>query len=171
MNQQNANKQEISPAKRARVSFPVVESIGAAASIIGAPKSLLKSAKHAGCKAFLTGNRIDLAVLIPFLFGMLAKGSDLPEGIATPQDWLALEKAKREAIKRQIDEKAVAPTAEVLRQIAAGVGMIFSELERLAREQPPALAGRSAVEISERMEADIKTLKKNLREKFETIAQ
>jgi hypothetical protein len=164
-------KQEISPAKRTRVSFPVVESIGAAASIIGAPKSLLKSAKHAGCKAFLTGNRIDLAVLIPFLFGMLAKGNDLPEGIATPQDWLAMEKAKRESIKRQQDENVLAPKAEFQRQVSCAVGFIFEELDRRSRELPPVLAGLDSISIMERMEADTKTIKKNLQEKFETIAQ
>ena len=164
-------KQETNPAKRVRASFPVIESIGAAAAIIGAPKSLLKSAKLAGCKAFLTGNRVDLSILIPFLFGMLVKGSDLPEGIATPQDWLATEKAKREAIKRQQDEKLVMLTSDGQRQAADAMAMTFSELDRRDRELPPALAGRSAVEISERMESDTKTIKKNLALKFQEIGK
>jgi hypothetical protein len=171
MSDKSMKKQEISPAKRARASFPVIEGIGAAASIIGAPKSLLKSAKRAGCKAFLTGNRVDLAILIPFLFGMLAKGSELPEGIATPQDWLATEKAKREAIKRQQDEKAVLPVAEVLRQVHSGVGAMFDELDRRSRELPPVLSGRDCLFISAHMEADTRTIKTNLAAKFATIGK
>jgi hypothetical protein len=55
--------------------------------------------------------------------------------------------------------------------VAEGVGLLFSELDRRDREQPPALAGRSAVEISERMKADTKSIKKNLEQKFQAIAK
>src|ERR1017187_558504 len=171
MSQEFMKKQETNPAKRARASFPVIESIGAAAAIIGAPKSLLKSAKLAGCKAFLTGNRVDLSILIPFLFGMLVKGSDLPEGIATPQDWLATEKAKREAIKRQQDEKLVMLTSDGQRQAADAMAMTFSELDRRDRELPPALAGLSAVEIFERLHAFTERLRTDAKAKFEKVGQ
>jgi hypothetical protein len=171
MNQEFMKKQEISPAKRARVSFPVVEGIGAAASIIGAPKSLLKSSKRAGCKAFLTGNRIDLAILIPFLFGMLAKGNALPAGIATPQDWLATEKAKREAIKRQQDENSLMPVADAWQQCATAWCFVFENLQRAENELPPALAGLSAVEIFERLHAFTERLRTDAKAKFEKVGQ
>ena len=51
------------------------------------------------------------------------------------------------------------------------MAMTFSELDRRDRELPPALAGRNAVEISERMLADTKAIKKSLTEKFQGIAK
>jgi hypothetical protein len=88
------------------------------------------------------------------------------------------EKLKKLTAERQMTELKLATqqgrmaeTAEVKRQIGEGVGYMFSELERRTRELPPVLAGLDSVSIFERMEAENKTIKNNLREKFASIGQ
>lgn len=154
---------------RQRLEWPVLEGIALTAATIGAPEPLIKAIKKNGSKAFLTGNRIDTGILLPELFAALSKASELPEGVATPQDWLATEKAKREAIKRQQDENSVMPTADAKRQSAEAMALVFAELERRDRELPPALAGLSAVEIYKRMNGDTESIRRNLQNKFEEI--
>lgn len=128
-------------------------------------------AKRQGCRAFISGSRVDSSLLIPFLFKMLQKGSDLPDGFASWREVLESEKAKREAIKRQTDEKSVMPTADAEREAAEAMALTFAELERRDRELPPALAGLSAVEIYKRMNADTESIRRNLREKFQSIGK
>ena len=53
--------------KRARLGFPVAESMGQAAGWLGVPIARLAAAKRAGSKAFLSGSRVDTAILIPEL--------------------------------------------------------------------------------------------------------
>lgn len=88
------------------------------------------------------------------------------------------EKLKKLTAERQMTELKLATqqgrmaeTAEVKRQIGEGVGYMFNELDRRDRECPPVFAGCDAISISERMEADTKSIKKNLQEKFETIGR
>jgi hypothetical protein len=88
------------------------------------------------------------------------------------------EKLKKLTAERQMTELKLATqqgrmaeTAEVKREIVSGVGMMFDELDRRAREQPAALAGLDAISIFERMEADNKAIKTALQAKFETIGQ
>lgn len=145
--------------------------MGQAAAAIGCPESLLKAAKRKGCKAFLTHGRIDLGLLSPFLWQMVSKATDLPEGFSSWREVLESEKAKREAIKRQQDEGAMMPTADAVRQAGEAMGLTFAELERRDRELPPALAGLSAVEIHKRMTGDTESIRKTLREKFQEIGK
>lgn len=152
-------------------SFPIFESIGSASAMVGCPESLIKTAKRQGCKAFLSGGRIDSGVLIPFLFGMVAKGSDLPEGFSSWKEVLESEKAKREAIKRQQDEKSVMPTSDAVAQASAAGSHFMSELERFCRELPPALAGLSAVEIAKRMTALAESVRKTMKQKLGEIGK
>jgi hypothetical protein len=147
--------------------LPVVESMGQAAHVLGAPLSLLKAAKRQGCKAFMSGSRVDLDVLSSFLWAM--KPSDLPAGVATAVEWLTLEKAKRETIKRQEDERSVMTTAEACRQASVAGDLTLSELERWEREMPPALAGLTTVEVSKRMHNATEALRKLLKAKFALI--
>ena len=151
----------------ARRGFPVFESIGQAAAVLGAPLAMIKAAKRKGCKAFISGSRVDAGLLIPFLFGMMATGNELPEGMASAAEWLTTEKAKREAIKRRDDEKSAMPVAEACRQAAEACAFFFAELKRGERELPPALAGLPAVEIFKRLHNFTETLRKAGKQKFE----
>ena len=152
-----------------RSKFPVFESIGQAAAVLGVSLALIKAAKRLGCKGFISGSRVDSGILVPFLFGMVAKGSELPEGMASAAEWLTTEKAKREAIKRKNDEHSMMPSAEAARQASEAASYIFAELERAERELPPALAGGTAIDIFKRLHSFIETLRKTGKEKFEAI--
>lgn len=132
--------------KSSRCPFPLFDSTNHAAGVLGCSVELIKAAKRKGCKAFTANNRVDGAVLIPFLFKMLAQGSDLPGGFASWKEVLDSEKAKRESIKRQVDEKSVMPTADAQRQAAEFCAFVDSELQRAENELPPVMAGLPAVE-------------------------
>jgi hypothetical protein len=154
-----------------RIKFPVFESLGQAAAVLRAPLALIKAAKRQGCSAFISGSRVDSGILVPFLFGMMTKGSELPEGMASPQEWLTTEKAKREAIRRKNDEHTMMPSAEAARQASEAASYIFAELERGERELPPALAGGTAIDIFKRLHSFIEALRKTGKEKFEAIGR
>ena len=139
--------------------------------MLNVSEAAIKAARRQGCKAFLTHGRIDLGHLVPFLFAMLQKGSDLPEGFNSWKEVLDSEKAKREAIKRQIDERSTMPTADAKRQAAQAMGLTFSELERLANELPPAMAGLPAVDIYKRMSGEIERMRSALKAKFEEVGK
>lgn len=168
MSQKNLNTQETN---KRRISFPVVESMSQAASMCGCPESMLKAAKRKGCKAFISGSRVDLGILIPYLFSMMAKGNELPDGFASWKEVLESEKAKREQIKRQQDEGAMMLTSDAETQAASAMALTFAELERRDRELPPALAGLPAVEIYKRMTADTETIRRNLKQKFQEVGK
>ena len=153
-----------------RREFPVFESIGQAAAVLGAPVALLKAAKRKGCKAFISGSRVDAGVLLPFLFSMTQKNG-LPEGMASAADWLMTEKARREAIRRKTDERSMMPIALACRQATEACGFFFSELERAERELPPALASGTAVEIYKRLHAFTEALRKSAKARFERIGK
>jgi hypothetical protein len=152
-----------------RIIWPKLESIPQCAGMLGCSESLLKAAKRAGCKAFISGGRIDTEILLPFLFSVNTKAVKLPDGFASWREVGEMNTAGILEVKRKAAQKLVMETSEVKRQVSEGVGMMFAELDRNDREQPPALAGRSAVEISERMQAGTKAIKKNLEVKFQEI--
>jgi hypothetical protein len=154
-----------------RAAFPVIEGMERAAAILGAPLAILKQLKRGNSRAFLRGGRVDTGILIPEIFAALDKGSELPEGIATPQDWLATEKARRESIKRQQDERSVMPTDEVVRHAAEASGLFASELERWAREFPPAFAGLPASGVAARMESEVENTRRRLKIKLAEISK
>jgi len=154
-----------------RAAFPVMQTMEMAAIAIGAPLSLVKAAKKKGCKAFLVSGRTDTGILIPFLFDMLAKGSDLPDGFASWKEVLESEKAKREAIKRQVDEKSVMPTSEACRQAAVACAFVDSELQRAENELPPVLAGLPAVEVGKILHSFTEKVRANAKTKFEEIGK
>ncbi len=130
---------------------------------------MLKAAKRKGCRAFLTHGRIDLGLLVPFLFSMVAKSNELPDGFSSWKEVLESEKAKREAIKRQQDEGITMLTADAMAQAGSAMSVVFAELERRDRELPPALAGLPAVEIYKRMKSDTEHVRKTCEEKFNEI--
>lgn len=148
----------------------MIEGIESASNRIGAPLALVKSIKKSGSKAFLTGNRVDTGILIPELFAALAKGSELPEGINTPQDWLATEKAKCQAVVRRKLEKSVMATADAKRQNGEAWAFVFSQLEKLALEGPPDYAGRTAVELGIRLNNFKERMRVEAGKRFEEAA-
>jgi hypothetical protein len=166
-----SDKSQDRPVVARKCPFPTFESLGQASGAIGAPQSLLKAAKRAGCKAFISGGRVEIAVLLPFLFARLVKKSHLPTGMASAAEWLTMERARREAIKREMDQGETMPTAEAERQAGEACGFFFAELERGERELPPALAGGSAVEIYERLHAFTENLRQAGKEKFEKVGK
>lgn len=168
MNQKRPKTQD-RPAIAQKRLFPVFESIGQASATIGCSQALIKAAKRKGCHAFLPGSRVDSEILLPFLFQMLAEGSQIPDGFSSWKEVLESEKARREAIKRQIDERATMPTAEAERQAAEACSYLFSELERMERELPPSLAGGTAVDIFKRLHQFTEGLRKSAQDKFNAI--
>jgi hypothetical protein len=153
-----------------RRGFPVFESLGQASAVLGAPEALIKAAKRQGCAAFISGSRVDAGVLVPFLFGMLSQESELPAGMASAQEWLTTERAKREAIKRKADEKKLMPILDAQQQASEACAFFFAELERAERELPPSLAGGTAVDIFKRLHNFTETLRKAGKTKFEVAA-
>lgn len=147
--------------------WPTVDGMEAFCGMTGAPLPVVKKIKRDGSQAFLSTNRIDPLILLKDIFAALAKGSELPDGIATPQDWLATEKARRESIKRQQDEKSVMLTAEAKRQNGLAWAFVFSQLEKLALEGPPDFAGRTAVELGIRLNNFKERMRVEAQEKFE----
>ena len=154
-----------------RREWPVLDGERRTAAVLGAPYAVVKALRLGGSRAFLTGGRVDTGILVPEIIAALVKGSNLPPGVSTPQDWLALEKAQREKIKREVEEGQMMESAEAQRQAGEAWGFVFSELERRDRELPPALAGLSAVEIGKRMTSDTEKIRKGAKVKFDEVGK
>ena len=167
----NASRTPKVEPEKTRCVFPLFDSINNAAGVLHCSVALIKAAKLKGCKAFTSNNRVDGAILIPFLFEMLASGSDLPEGFASWKEVLESEKAKREAIKRQQDEKSTMPTSDACRQAAEAMAAEYAEDVRMANELPPAIAGQDAVTIHKRLIGWVETKWKSIRAKYHAIGQ
>jgi transcriptional regulator with XRE-family HTH domain len=86
---------------------------------------------------------------------------------------LAILKEQRAALARKNAQEAgeLMPVASAVRQAGEAMGYTFSELERMAREIPPALAGGTAVEIGKRIAAEVERIRSTLKEKFQTIPE
>jgi hypothetical protein len=127
-------------------------------------------ATPAGAEAF-KDNEIDLLKFVKAANELLNTATDLPAGFATWKEFREMNEARIAEVKRKEAQRLVIEMSEVKRQVAEGVGMLFSELDRRDRECPPAFAGRDSISISERMEADTKAIKKALAQKFQAIAK
>ncbi len=132
--------------------------------------AIVKMAKKNGLPGFDAHGRVDPVKLIPALNDMISTGTNLPDGIASPQDWLATEKAKCQAVIRQKLEKSVMPTADAKRQNGEAWAFIFSQLEKLALEGPPDFAGRTAVELGIRLNGFKERMRSEAKLKFEEAA-
>ncbi|MDE2102236.1 MAG: hypothetical protein KGL39_33630 [Patescibacteria group bacterium] len=95
--------------------------------------------------------------------------SDLPKGFASWKEFGESRRAKIADVELQQKKGLLGLHSEFKRQAGEAVGFMFNELDRRDRECPPVFAGRSAVEIAERMESDTKSIKKNLAAKFESL--
>jgi len=86
---------------------------------------------------------------------------------------LAILKEQRAALARKnaLEAGELMPVASAVRQAGEAMGYTFSELERMARECPPGLAGQDAVTIGKRLSAEVEKIRKTLNEKFQTIKE
>lgn len=165
------SKTHTAAAQTGQGSIWLFDTMQSASSFTGTPISLLKASKAAGCRAFKLGNRLDYLEFLRWYWNKDVEETGLPDGFASWKEVLESEKAKRETIKRQQDEKSVMTTADACRQAAEAMQVTFMELERRDRELPPALAGLPAVEIFKKMNADTETIRKTLKEKFQQIGK
>jgi len=76
-------KTKQNPQIRKRLTLPIYESIQQCSGATGIPPSVLKVAKRAGCPAFISGSRIDLAVLLKWYFAQSSDSRDLPPGFTS----------------------------------------------------------------------------------------
>jgi hypothetical protein len=116
----------------------------------------------------------DLEAWRTFLAAIGRSGSappDLRRKIA--EQHLGILKEQRAALARRnaIEAKELMPVASALKQMAEAGGYVFGELERMARECPPGLAGGTAVEIGKRISAEVERIRATLKEKLATIAE
>lgn len=160
----------VRPAGRPRAeapALPIYDSLQACHAATGIPLQTLKLAKRRGCSAFRS-NRVDLGELIKWIFSQ--EGDD---GDAI--DWgleLTKEKAKREKNRRLKEEGAMIERAAVTSGIQGGMSILFSELDRIfLAELPPAAKGLTEVKIRGLAEESVKSLRDQLREKFNSIAE
>ena len=125
--------------------------------------------KTADGAASVRQNEVDPPAFCRAFNAMVKTAEKVPLGFATWKDYDAAGKAKTTWVELKKIEGKLGEHSEFQRQAGAAVGYVFQELERMEREEPPALAGRPAVEIAERLTARTKTIKKNLAAKFETL--
>ena len=170
MNELKRTKDEFGKMGRGRL-LPVVASIGQASGVTGAPEALIKSAKRDGCKAFLSNNRVDLEILIPFLFAMLKTATDIPEGFCSWADFWKSRQAMREDVKLQKDKGELMPVSDAMRQAAEAAAFYWNQLDRMERELPTALAGLSALQASEVLNRAVEDLRNRAEEKFKVTVE
>ena len=162
----HANRTETAPE-----SIWMFDTMQQASSFTGTPISLLKASKKAGCRAFKLGNRVSFLEFVRWYFNKDAVETGIPEGFASWREVLEAEKARRETIKRQIDEKNVMLTADAQRQAAEACAFVDSELQRGESELPPVLAGLPAVECGKILHAFTEKLRINFKSKFKQVGE
>ncbi len=79
--------------------FPILESIAQCAGMLGCSESRLKAAKRQGCAAFVSGGRIDTAILLPFLFAEKKTGGK--NVLSNAEEMALLNAAKRRQLERE----------------------------------------------------------------------
>lgn len=140
-------------------------------SVTGMPLAIIKTAKKNGCPAFMAGNRIRLEPLLKWFFAEFGDEQDCPpDGLATWREALNRAQTKREELRLSKEKGDVMDIGEARSANAEAWAFVFAELERLCLEKPPALAGRSAVEIFEQLNAFKEKMRKDAKAKFEQAA-
>lgn len=142
--------------------LPIYESQGECAGQTGIPLALIRKARREGCEAFKAGNRIDLAVLLRWIFS-----DDDNDASINWSEKLDEFRAKREEIKLAKDRAEALDADQVFADVASGTALVFAELDRLfITELPPALRGMDETAIRARCRTVIGTLKLAVREKL-----
>lgn len=159
------------PSAKPRDKFPVFETMLQASAVIGCSIDLIRAVKKSKTcpMAFLKGDRIDTGLLLPALFKIMEAESNLPDGVTSPQNWLALENARIKSIIRQKMDGELISATEAIRQAGEAGGYFMEQLERFCNELPPALAGLSVIEIAKRLEVEKERTRKQLQSKLEKI--
>jgi hypothetical protein len=151
--------------KETNSAWPTFDSIASAAGAIGVEPSTLKKVKEAGCPAFKLGSRVSARDLLHWLLSANPKEANI--------NWHARWKkavAEREEIRLAKDRAEVIDRSNAHRGIAAGVSVLFTELERhFLSELPPTLVGLDALAIRRVSEKKIEGLRETLRTKFAEI--
>lgn len=135
---------------------------------------MLKLAKREGCEAFLTGGRIDSAILIPYLFANLTKDSgdeQPPDGLATWRDALNRAQTKREEIRLAKDKGQVVDVEEAQRLAAEAASLFFAELDRMCRELPPILKGLDEIGVFQKLEQRREEIREGLTRAFDAVGE
>ena len=127
--------------------------------------------KTADGSASVRQNEVDPPAFCRAFNAMVKTAEKVPLGFATWKDYDAAGKAKTTWVELKKIEGKLGEHSEFQRQAGAAVGYVFQELERMTREQPPALSGRSSVEIAERLEAAVKQIKLKLQSDFGEISK
>jgi hypothetical protein len=164
------SKKESNPEGRPRIQWPVFESIRQAAGALHYSEAEIKLCKNTGSKAFISGGRVDSGILIPDLNDLLHKASELPKGFTSWKEFGESRRAQLADVDLKKAKNLVMETADAKMQNGAAWGFIFAELERLCLEMPPALAGRPAGEIFERLVQFRELMRKTAKDKFEKAA-
>lgn len=156
---------------RQRLTWPTLESMEHAAGVLHFTLEEIKLCKKSGSKAFLSGSRIDSIQLIQDLHDLLHAPKKLPEGF---DSWKEFGESRRALIadeELKQTQKITMQVAEAEMQASQAMAFLFGELERIARETPPAIAGLDAVSVHKRLNSDIGLLRKNLERKFQEIGK
>ena len=108
---------KIGIAGRQRLTWPVIEGIGATAAMLGAPDTLLKAIKRKGSRAFMTGNRVDTGILIPEIIAELLSKKNVM--LDPAQEKAMLDKERRLMIERQnsLEEHRIHDLLEVEKSV------------------------------------------------------
>lgn len=147
----------------------------------GIPVAGLREAKGAGAPGFV-GSKVDLAALVPWVFGpeggrvgkAPADGQMELDGMSTvgSRGMLDHYKWKREKLRYERESGELASKQEVCDGLAAGMAVLFGELDRvLASELPPELVGMREMEIRRRVRDAVEEAKEGFRNRIETLGQ
>lgn len=143
------------------------ESLQQCSADTGIPMAILKAAK---LKGFFKHHRCRVTgPLLKWIFTECNGNSDQPPNGMRWPDVLAREKAKREEIRRKKDEGSVIDFTEARRQSGEAEAFYFAEIDRLERELPPLLVGRTGPEISSDLKRSLEELRRASREKFNAV--
>ena len=173
MKLKSAKKTKTEPKKiagRQRRTWPVIESIRQVVAELHYTAEEIKLAQKSGSKAFITNGRIDTGILIPDLNDLLHQASELPEGFTSWKEFGESRRAKIADVELKEKKQELMSRGEAKRFNAEAWAFVFSELERFCVEKPPALAGRSAVEIFEQLNSFKESMRKSAKDKFEKSA-
>jgi hypothetical protein len=140
--------------------LPIYDSIQACSNATGIPVSVLKQAKKSGCEAF-RHSRVDLGRLLRWLFGKDQDG----EGSVNWGERVKKFQALRGELAYEREKKEVISRASVQTGLAELEAIQFGQLDKfLLSEQPPAVVGKSVVQIKQINSGFFQELKNKLKE-------
>lgn len=149
------------------LAFPVYASMAQMSADTGIPMSVLTEAKKSGCM-FVRHSRADSGEFIRWFF---RQNLDPEEQV----NWT--ERSKRaEALTREVNLERLRKRVIDFKFVEKWLGdlvnsLFFGELERLAQEFPPGLAGKEEVQIRVECRRQIDNIKRGLAKRLEAWSQ